>query len=91
MSNSANFGNVSGGSWNGAVVGDGNAKAVMVEGIEVGEEVEVTGATNAGVKYSGGKKTYKFTTTPSLEKQWFSGWADPAITVTVVDQESWSE
>lgn len=91
MSNSANFGNVSGGSWNGAVVGDGNAKAVMVDGIEVGEEVEVTGAANAGVKYSGGKKTYKFTTTPSLEKQWFSGWADPAITVTVVDQESWSE
>jgi len=91
MSNSANFGSVTGGSWNGAVVGDGNAKAVMVDGIEVGEEVEVTGAANAGVKYTGGKKTYSFTTAASLEKRWFSGWADPAIKVTVVDQESWSE
>lgn len=91
MSNSSNFGNVSGGSWNGAVVGDGNAKAITTVGIKVGDAVEVTGATNAGAKYSGGKKTYTFSTTLTLEKQWFSGWSDSAITVTVVDQETYSE
>lgn len=92
LSNSANFGNVTGGSWNGAVVGDGNAKAIMNVGIEVGEDVEVTGAANPGAKYSQGKKTYTFTTAASLEKQWFSGWADgAAITVTVVDQQTYSE
>lgn len=91
-SNSANFGNVSGGSWNGAVCGDGNANAIMIEGIQVGDGVEVSGAANAGVKYTQGKKTYSFPKSASLEKQWFSGWADTApITVTVIDQETYSE
>ncbi len=92
LSNSSNFGNVTGGSWNGAVVGDGNANAIMDIGIKVGENVEVTDATNAGAKYTGGKKTYSFPKAASLEKQWFSGWADATpITVTVVDQETYSE
>ena len=91
VANSANFGDVSGGSWNGAVVGDGNASAVVTTGIEVGDGVEVTGAANAGTKYSGGKTTYSFTTTSTAEKKWFSGWSDAPITVTVVAQESYSE
>lgn len=92
IASSSNFGNVTGGSWNGAICGDGNSNAVMIEGIQVGESVEVTGATNPGVKYSQGKKTYTFTKAASLEKQWFSGWADgAAITATVVDQETYSE
>ena len=92
LSNSSNFGNVTGGSWNGAVVGDGNANAIMDIGIKVGENVEVTDATNAGAKYTGGQKTYSFPKAAALEKQWFSGWADATpITVTVVDQETYSE
>ncbi|MBP5558674.1 MAG: hypothetical protein J6X71_02800 [Bacteroidales bacterium] len=91
VANSANFGDVSGGSWNGAVVGDGNASAVVTTGIEVGDGVEVTGAANAGTKYSGGRTTYSFTTTSTAEKKWFSGWSDAPITVTVVDQETYSE
>ena len=89
ISNCSNFGNVTGGSWAGAIVGDGNGNAVMVDGIKLGEEVEVTGSANPGTKYSEGKKTYTFTKSASLEKQWFSAWADgAALTVTVVDQES---
>ena len=91
VANSANFGDVSGGSWNGAVVGDGNASAVITTGIEVGDGVEVTGAANAGTKYSNGRTTYSFTTTSTAEKKWFSGWSDAPITVTVVDQEIYSE
>lgn len=94
MSDCANFGNVTGGAWNGAVVGDGNVNAIMNEGIRVGDGVEVTGAaaSNAGVKYTQGKKTYSFPAkTASLEKYWFSGWSDAAITVTVVDQETYTE
>ena len=91
MSNSANFGDVSGGAWNGAVVGDGNSSAVVTTGIEVGDGVEVTGAANAGTKYSEGRKTYSFTTTSTAEKKWFSGWSDAPITVTVVAQETYSE
>ena len=91
VSNSANFGDVSGGAWNGAVVGDGNASAVITTGIEVGDGVEVTGAANAGTKYSEGRKTYSFTTTLTAEKRWFSGWSDAPITVTVVAQETYSE
>ena len=91
MSNSSNFGDVTGGSWNGAIVGDGNVNAVLTEGLKVGVDVEVTGATNAGTKYTEGKKTYSFTTQASQPKYWFSGWSDAAITVTVVDQETYSE
>ena len=91
VSNSANFGDVSGGAWNGAVVGDGNASAVITTGIEVGDGVEVTGAANAGTKYSEGRKTYSFTTTLTAENRWFSGWSDAPITVTVVAQETYSE
>jgi len=91
VSNCSNFGDVTGGSWNGAVVGDGNVNAIFGEGIKVGDGVEVTGANQASAKYTGGKKTYTFTTAGSLEKYWFSGWSDAAITVTVVDQETYSE
>jgi hypothetical protein len=91
LANSSNFGDVTGGAWNGAIVGDGNASAVLSDGIKVGDGVEVTGAANAGAKYSQGKKTYSFTTAASIEKYWFSGWSDAAITVTVVDQETYSE
>ncbi|MBR5043103.1 MAG: hypothetical protein IKX67_07665 [Bacteroidales bacterium] len=92
ISNSSNFANVTGGAWNGAIVGDGNSNAVMVDGIKVGVDVEVSGAANPGAKYTEGKKTYTFTKSASLEKQWFSGWADgAAITVTVVNQESYTE
>ena len=91
VSNSANFGDVSGGSWNGAVVGDGNASAVITTGIEVGDGVEVTGAANAGTKYSEGRKTYSFSGTLTNEKKWFSGWSDAPITATVVAQETYSE
>ena len=84
------FGDVTGGSWNGAVVGDGNGAAVMTTGIEVGDGVEVTGAANAGTKYSNGRTTYTFSTTLTDEKKWFSGWSDAAITVTVIGQESYS-
>ena len=90
VANSANFGDVSGGSWNGAVVGDGNASAVVTTGIEVGDGVEVTGAANAGTKYSGGRTTYSFSTTSTAEKKWFSGWSDAPITVTVIGQETYS-
>lgn len=89
VSNCSNFGSVSGGAWNGAIIGDGNSAAVLTTGLKVGNGVEVTGATNAGTKYSNGNTTYSFTTTLTNEKKWFSGWADPAITVTVVDQESY--
>jgi len=91
VANSANFGDVSGGSWNGAVVGDGNASAVVTSGIEVGDGVEVTGAANAGTKYTNGRTTYSFTTTLTAEKKWFSGWSDAPITATVVAQETYSE
>lgn len=91
VANSSNFGNVTGGSWNGAIVGDGNVNAVLTTGLKVGVNVEVTGATNAGTKYTEGKKTYSFTTQASQPKYWFSGWSDAAITVTVVDQETYSE
>ena len=91
LANSANFGDVTGGSWNGAVVGDGNASAVVTTGIQVGDGVEVTGAANAGTKYSGGRTTYSFTTTLTAEKKWFSGWSDAPITATVVAQEAYSE
>ncbi|MBR6054854.1 MAG: hypothetical protein IKP46_05905, partial [Bacteroidales bacterium] len=73
------------------VVGDGNASAVITTGIEVGDGVEVTGAANAGTKYTNGKTTYTFSTTLTAEKKWFSGWSDAPITVTVVDQETYSE
>lgn len=92
MSNCSNFGNVSGGAHNGAVVGDANGNAIMVEGIKVGENVDVTDAANPGTKYTGGKKTYTFTTSATPEKRWFSGDGTGApITVTVVDQETYSE
>ena len=91
MSNCSNFGNVTGGAWNGAVVGDGNKNAVFGEGMQVGVDVEVTGATNGGTKYTGGMKTYTFTTTGTPEKYWFTGWSDAAITVAVVPQETYSE
>ena len=90
VSNCSDFGSVTGGAWNGAVLGDGNSSAVVTTGIKVGLGVNVTGATNAGTKYSSGKTTYSFGASASAEKRWFSGWADPAITVTVVDQESYS-
>ena len=91
VANCANFGDVSGGSWNGAAVGDGNSSGIITTGIEVGDGVEVTGAANAGTKYSEGRTTYSFTTTLTAEKKWFSGWSDAPITVTVVAQESYSE
>lgn len=92
MSNSSNFGDVSGGSHNGAVVGDANGAAIMTIGIEVGEGVEVTGAANQGTKYTEGKKTYTFTSASSSEKRWFTGDGTGApVTVTVVDQETYSE
>jgi hypothetical protein len=92
MSNCSNFGNVTGGAHNGAVVGDANGNAIMVEGIKVGFDVEVTGAANQGAKYTGGKKTYTFTTASSPEKRWFSGdGTGAALTVSVVDQETYSE
>ncbi|MBP5720514.1 MAG: hypothetical protein J6W82_05560, partial [Bacteroidales bacterium] len=91
ITNCANFGDVTGGSWNGAVVGDGNKNAIFGEGVEVGDGVEVTGAAQASAKYTQGKKTYSFPETGSLEKYWFSGWSDAAITVTVIDQETYSE
>ena len=58
---------------------------------QVGDGVEVTDAAQASAKYTQGKKTYSFPETGSLEKYWFSGWSDAAITVTVVDQETYSE
>ena len=91
VSNCSNFGNVSGGAWNGAILGDGNASAVVTTGIKVGLGVNVTGAANAGTKYSNGKTTYSYGGSSSAEKKWFSGWSDAAITVTVVDQETYSE
>ena len=92
MSNSSNFGDVSGGSHNGAVVGDANGAAIMTVGIEVGDGVEVTGAANQGTKYSNGRTTYTFTSASSSEKRWFSGDGTGApITVTVVAQETYSE
>ncbi len=89
----SNFGNVTGGSWNGAIVGDGNANTVMTTGLCVGDAVEVTGAANQSVKYTEGKKTYSFPKADSIEERWFSGWAadGAAITVTVVDQETYAE
>ncbi len=90
VSNCSNFGSVSGGAWNGAIVGDGNSSAVLTTGLKVGGGVEVTGAANANTKYSNGYTTYSFGTTMSNEKRWFSGWSDAAITVTVVGQESYS-
>lgn len=91
LSNSSNFGNVSGGAHNGAVVGDANGSAIMTTGIKVGVDVNVTGAANPGTKYTGGKKTYTYTTASSSEKRWFSGdGTGAAITVTVGDQESYS-
>ena len=89
VSNCSNFGNVSGGAWNGAILGDGNASAVVTTGIKVGLGVNVTGAANAGTKYSNGKTTYSYGGSSSAEKKWFSGWSDAAITVTVVDQETY--
>jgi len=91
VSNCSDFGNVTGGTWNGAVLGDGNGSAVVTTGIKVGLGVNVTGAANAGTKYTGGKSTYSYGTSSSAEKKWFSGWSDAPITVTVVDQESYSE
>ena len=92
MSDCSNFGNVVGGAHNGAVVGDANGNAIMTVGIKVGEDVEVTGAANAGTKYTEGKKTYTFTTSSTLEKRWFTGdGTGAAVTVTVVDQETYSE
>ena len=90
VSNCSNFGSISGGTWNGAVVGDGNSNAVLTTGLKVGNGVEVTGAKNANTKYSNGNTTYSFGTTMTNEKRWFSGWSDAAITVTVVGQESYS-
>ncbi|MBO4340937.1 MAG: hypothetical protein J5835_05865 [Bacteroidales bacterium] len=89
ISNCSDFGSISGGAWNGAVVGDGNSSAVITTGIKVGNGVEVTGAANANTKYSNGNTTYSFTTTMTNEKRWFSGWSDAAITVTVVGQETY--
>ena len=91
VSNCSDFGNVSGGAWNGAILGDGNSSAVVTTGIKVGNGVEVTGAANAGTKYSNGNTTYSYGTSSSAEKKWFSGWSDAAITVTVVNQETYSE
>ena len=90
VSNCSDFGDVSGGAWNGAIVGDGNSSAVLTTGLKVGGGVEVTGAANANTKYSNGYTTYSFGTTMTNEKRWFSGWSDAAITVTVVGQESYS-
>jgi hypothetical protein len=90
LANSSNFGDVTGGAWNGAVVGDGNSSAVVTTGIKVGDGVEVTGAANAGTKYSEGRNTYSFTTTLTDEKKWFSGWSDAPITATVVGQETYN-
>ena len=89
VSNCSDFGNVTGGAWNGAILGDGNSSAVVTTGIKVGNGVSVTGAANAGTKYSGGNTTYSYGTSSSAEKKWFSGWSDAAITVTVVGQESY--
>lgn len=91
VSNCSDFGSISGGAWNGAIVGDGNASAILTTGLKVGSGVEVTGAANANTKYSNGNTTYSFTTTMTNEKRWFSGWSDAAITVTVVNQETYSE
>ena len=91
VSNCSDFGNVTGGAWNGAILGDGNSSAVVTTGIKVGNGVNVTGAANAGTKYSGGNTTYSYGTSSSAEKKWFSGWSDAAITVTVVNQETYSE
>lgn len=91
LSNSSNFGNVTGGSHNGAVVGDANGNAIMTTGLKVGLGVEVTGAANQGTKYTEGAKTYTFTSASSSGKRWFSGDGTGApITVTVVGQESYS-
>ncbi|MBR5043104.1 MAG: hypothetical protein IKX67_07670 [Bacteroidales bacterium] len=89
VSNCSNFGSITGGAWNGAILGDGNSSAVATIGLKVGNGVEVTGAANANTKYSNGNTTYSFGTTMTNEKRWFSGWSDAAITVTVVGQETY--
>lgn len=91
VENCSNFGNVSGGAWNGAIVGDGNVNAVMNTGLCVGDAVEVTGATNASTKYTEGKKTYNSANIPAEVTRWFKGWADAPIIVTVVNQETFAE
>lgn len=89
VSNCSNFGNVTGGAWNGAVLGDGNSAAIATTGLKVGNGVEVTGAANGNTKYSNGNTTYSFGTSASNEKRWFSGWSDAPITVTIVGQETY--
>jgi len=89
VSNCSDFGDVSGGQWHGALVGDGNSKAVTNIGNKVGNGVKIN---NDAVPVSNG--TYSYNSGSDLEQRhWFCGWMGDdgvAFTVSVVDQESYS-
>ena len=90
LTDNSNFGNVGGGEYNGAVYGDNNTKSSN-SGNKVGNGVIVNGITAPA------KGTYTFNSgTDNIhsnpDKGWFTGWnGNAAITVEVVDQETYSE
>ena len=84
LTNDYDFGNVSGGEYNGAVYGDNNSKSVN-SGCKVGSGVVVNGVAAPAVG------SYSFASGSQTGKDWFTGWnGNSAMTVQVIGQESYS-
>ena len=85
LTDNYNFGNVSGGEYNGAVYGDNNAKSTS-SGTKVGNGVVINGVAAPAIG------SYSFASGSQTGKDWFVGWnGNSAITVQIVAQETYSE
>ncbi|MBR5043105.1 MAG: hypothetical protein IKX67_07675 [Bacteroidales bacterium] len=90
LTDNSNFGDINGGQWQGSLVGDGNAKAVTSNGNKSGNGVQVN---SVSVPVANG--TYSYDSSGDLsQRKYFCGglgYDGTAFTITVVDQETYSE